>query len=280
MLPQLGYNTHILFTATPPRCDGATTTLNSPLSTLNSSHTFSAKEKDSETGLSYFGARYYSSDLSIWLSVDPMSDKYPSPSPYVYCADNPVKLVDPNGEEFGDPPPTDGDPPKIIKATESNKSHISKVSWGETSGIYPTSNVDNPSAKDIYNPENWDSDKLTELLKARAAIHLIGNKRNSNVRKSDCGMRGIEKTLASYHLTDNFPDVDDEIANDETVKYFYLSSEERVKTPSINSNNYRQECVKTYGPFYNIGGGDVPKGRVYIHFYKAVPNSSKSKKKG
>ena len=62
-------------------------------------HTFSAKERDAETGLSYFGARYYSSDLSIWLSVDPMSAKYPSLSPYTYCADNPVKLVDPNGEE-------------------------------------------------------------------------------------------------------------------------------------------------------------------------------------
>jgi len=63
-------------------------------------YTFSAKEKDSETGLSYFGSRYYSSDLSIWLSVDPMSDKYPSMSPYVYCANNPVKLVDPDGEEI------------------------------------------------------------------------------------------------------------------------------------------------------------------------------------
>ena len=60
--------------------------------------TFSAKEKDSETGLSYFGSRYYNSDLSIWLSVDPMSDKYLSLSPYTYCANNPVKLVDPNGE--------------------------------------------------------------------------------------------------------------------------------------------------------------------------------------
>ncbi|MBR6131929.1 MAG: RHS repeat-associated core domain-containing protein [Bacteroidales bacterium] len=66
-------------------------------------HTFSAKERDSETGLSYFGARYYSSDLSIWLSVDPMSDKYPSLSPYVYCADNPIKLVDPNGEDVWKP---------------------------------------------------------------------------------------------------------------------------------------------------------------------------------
>ena len=62
------------------------------------SYTFSAKERDSETGLSYFGARYYTSDLSIWLSVDPMAAKYPSLSPYNYCANNPIKLVDPNGE--------------------------------------------------------------------------------------------------------------------------------------------------------------------------------------
>ena len=65
-------------------------------------YSFSAKERDVETGLSYFGSRYYSSDLSIWLSVDPMAAKYASLSPYVYCADNPVKLVDPNGEEIGD----------------------------------------------------------------------------------------------------------------------------------------------------------------------------------
>ena len=93
---------HYVSATMPPRCNGATITLHSPFLILNWSHTFSAKEKDSETGLSYFGARYYSSDLSIWLSVDPMSDKYPSLSPYVYCANNPVKLVDPNGEEVGD----------------------------------------------------------------------------------------------------------------------------------------------------------------------------------
>lgn len=59
------------------------------------------KEKDSESGYHYFGARYYDSEaLTGWLSVDPMSDKYPSMSPYNYCAWNPVKLVDPDGLKF------------------------------------------------------------------------------------------------------------------------------------------------------------------------------------
>ena len=72
--------------------------LNSSFLILNWSYTFSAKERDSETGLSYFGSRYYSSDLSVWLSVDPMAAKYPSLSPYTYCANNPVRVVDPDGE--------------------------------------------------------------------------------------------------------------------------------------------------------------------------------------
>ena len=75
----------------------------STFSIPNWTFTFSATERDSETGYSYFGSRYYSSDLSVWLSVDPQSDKYPSLSPYTYCANNPVRLVDPNGETWETP---------------------------------------------------------------------------------------------------------------------------------------------------------------------------------
>ncbi|MBQ3946297.1 MAG: RHS repeat-associated core domain-containing protein, partial [Alphaproteobacteria bacterium] len=64
---------------------------------------FTGKELDSETGYSYFGARYYDAELSgLFFSVDPMAAKYPNISPYAYCVWNPVKLVDPNGE-FGVP---------------------------------------------------------------------------------------------------------------------------------------------------------------------------------
>ena len=63
----------------------------------NIPYTFSGKEKDQETGYSYFGARYYDSDISVWLSVDPLAGKYPSTSNYLYVDNNPIKYVDPDG---------------------------------------------------------------------------------------------------------------------------------------------------------------------------------------
>ncbi|HQI45692.1 MAG TPA: RHS repeat-associated core domain-containing protein [Bacteroidales bacterium] len=64
-----------------------------------SPYRFSGKERDEETGYSYFGARYYNPELSIWLSVDPLASKYPSTSVYMYCLGNPVMLFDPDGRE-------------------------------------------------------------------------------------------------------------------------------------------------------------------------------------
>ena len=64
------------------------------------SSSFTGKERDEETGYGYFGARYMDYELmTMWLSVDPMADKYPGVSPYAYCAWNPVKLVDPDGRD-------------------------------------------------------------------------------------------------------------------------------------------------------------------------------------
>ena len=61
-------------------------------------YTFSAKERDPETGYSYFGARYYDPNVSIWLSVDPMSDERSWISAFSYCQNNPINRIDPNGE--------------------------------------------------------------------------------------------------------------------------------------------------------------------------------------
>ncbi len=61
---------------------------------------FNGKELDTETGLYYYGARYYNPRISQFYATDPLAEKYPGFSPYTYTADNPVMLVDPNGMDW------------------------------------------------------------------------------------------------------------------------------------------------------------------------------------
>jgi RHS repeat-associated protein len=68
------------------------------INAFQSPYLFNAKEKDAETGLYYYGARYYDPRTSVWISVDPMVDKYAALSPYNYCLVNPVRYTDPGGE--------------------------------------------------------------------------------------------------------------------------------------------------------------------------------------
>ena len=63
----------------------------------DASYKFIGKERDTETGFDYFGARYYSNALGVWLSVDPLAEKYPSLSPYNYTSNNPITRIDPVG---------------------------------------------------------------------------------------------------------------------------------------------------------------------------------------
>lgn len=44
-----------------------------------------------------YGARYYNPKFSIWLSTDPLAEKYPNFNPYNYTMQNPINLVDPDG---------------------------------------------------------------------------------------------------------------------------------------------------------------------------------------
>ena len=67
-------------------------------STYGERYKFTGKERDAESGYDYFGARFLAQQLGIWLSVDPLADKYIYATPYMYCNGNPIKYVDPNGE--------------------------------------------------------------------------------------------------------------------------------------------------------------------------------------
>ena len=122
--------------------------------------------------------RHYHPDLSIWLSVDPMSDKYPELSPYTYCGNNPVKLVDPDGEEIwivgedgnnykyrnGAIYTADNKPysPEASSFIENAKNAIDVLMTTKT-GNRLISNFEGPDNKDVFIKESIDSkcDNLT-----------------------------------------------------------------------------------------------------------------------
>ena len=58
------------------------------------------KERDSESGNDYFGARYYASTMGRFMSPDPMGGHYENPqtlNKYAYVINNPLTLTDPTG---------------------------------------------------------------------------------------------------------------------------------------------------------------------------------------
>jgi RHS repeat-associated protein len=65
-------------------------------------HRFTSKERDNESGLDYFLARYYSSQQGRFTSVDPSNESIRLPNPqtfnrYAYVSNNPLRYVDPDG---------------------------------------------------------------------------------------------------------------------------------------------------------------------------------------
>ena len=68
--------------------------------TWNTPYLFNAKEFDEETGMYYYGARYMDPQNSMWLGVDPLTEKYPNLTGYCYTNNNPVKYIDPTGTDW------------------------------------------------------------------------------------------------------------------------------------------------------------------------------------
>ena len=93
---------------------------------------YSSKELDEENGINwyYFGARYYDPMIGRWLSVDPVWGKYPSLSPYNYCANNPILFKDLKGAEIDSSEVKNDRAFNEVKNSDEGKKYLSEFEKG------------------------------------------------------------------------------------------------------------------------------------------------------
>ena len=120
---------------------------------------FTSKEQDAETGLYYHGARYRDAKTGVWLSCDPILNKYLQGKPnegvynyinlnlYAYAAVNPIRFSDPDGNKFRDKVETAGVFIKrfaltsfllLQRNTWGNPGHVSAEKLNEMEPIPPS----------------------------------------------------------------------------------------------------------------------------------------------
>ena len=156
--------------------------------TWNRLYLFNAKEFDEETGMYYYGARYYEPKLSLWMSANPLEEDYPNLSAYGYCHNNPIILYDPDGKGdyftnsgiyLGYDKINDGKAYSVTGNFNMNLSNAIKVYKGSERGI-------SKSALLYYSPRSmsrdkngnptipkWDFNKLKEICVARVRASYI-----------------------------------------------------------------------------------------------------------
>ncbi|MBK6520151.1 MAG: DUF5615 family PIN-like protein, partial [Polyangiaceae bacterium] len=107
---------------------------------------YTGKERDDETGLYYYGARYYAAWLGRWTSADPLGIGADGPGLYNYTRGSPVVFVDPSGLEGATPPlaPRVGLPSPPPPKAELEKAAPAKSA--RTTGPRPSNSSPAPTA--------------------------------------------------------------------------------------------------------------------------------------
>ena len=156
--------------------------------TWNTPYLFNAKEFDEETGMYYYGARYYEPRLGLWMSANPLEEDYPNLSAYGYCHNNPIILYDPDGKGdyftnsgiyLGYDKINDGKAYSVTGNFNMNLSNAIKVYKGSERGL-------SKSALLYYSPRSmsrdkkgnptipkWDFNKLKEIYVAGVRASYI-----------------------------------------------------------------------------------------------------------
>ena len=163
-----------------------------------SRYRYCGKEKDGESGLYYYGARYYAAWLCRFVSVDPLAEKYAQLSSYNYASNTPVTWKDIDGMQTPNQVESQkAEPPKRAPIFSLKGDQI-----GWVTGVDTVYLADDKAAKSIGDIENQTIDgekagnlKLTEidtLENLRAIIDYVVTEDKKDGRREYGGIVGVD----------------------------------------------------------------------------------------
>lgn len=139
-----------------------------------------------------------------------------------------------------------------------------EVAYGELAGVYPR-RID-PNTP-IYKEDNWEPASLDDLQKARAIMIEVA-KRNSKVQRARPNGDNVIEQM-QWRLSKEAAEKAGTLTPADVRHYFIRQEGVGKQKPYFAPN---ATPYLTLGPFYNSGGGDVPKGnKTYVDFYKGIP---------
>lgn len=240
----------------------------------NSPYKFNGKELDEETGLYYYGARYYSPRESIWLSVDPLAEKFPNVSPYVYCFNDPVNVIDPDGR--------DG----IRVVDEKNKTiTIRATYYVQTESRYSknsSSGLSGYSAKEIASMQKTTNDYLNGLGSSISEGDYSGYTVKFDLQFKEGGSVGSSEESARNDVIDGYSIGNSLSKWDNTLKRFETketdNGDDTVNTSTIGgvtqgkkditmNKNEDTKMNRIHEIFHTLGLDDYPKDKAGIMNY-------------
>jgi RHS repeat-associated protein len=167
---------------------------------------FCGKEKDEESGLYYYGARYYSPWTCRFTSVDPKSLKYVHQSPFVYADNNPIGKIDHNGEGTGEGEPTKSQTKTPSQTQTTNVSpEVYTIKKGDTlSEIAQKKGVDMKFLADINNVKDLDNIKAGDKLVVFKNVPGATNKQaEKGAKQTQPQQASAQKMISASNLPKN-----------------------------------------------------------------------------